>query len=112
MAQLTAKLIAGHGMEAIALKVEKYETYNGAKHRDVDQWLFQPEEHISLTRIPTNSQVAHAASLLRGNVAMWRWELCEGSNRLDAWGAFKTKMRAQFCMDNLIKRARDALYAL
>ena len=112
MAQLTAELIAGRGMAPMGLKVEKPETYDGAKHRDVDTWLFQVEEHMSLTRVPADSQVAYAASLLRGNAAMWWRELCEGGNRLDAWDAFKMKVRSQFRMDNLVRRARDDLYAL
>ena len=40
MAQLTAELIAGCGMAPIGLKVEKPKTYDGAKHRDIDTWLF------------------------------------------------------------------------
>ena len=66
MAQLTAELIAGRGVAPMGLQVEKAETYDGAKHRDVDTWLFQVPEHMSLMCIPTNSQVGYAASLLRG----------------------------------------------
>ena len=112
MAQLTAELIAGRGMAPMGMKVEKPEIYDGAKHRDVDTWLFQVEEHMSLTRIPADSHVGYVASLLRGNAAMWWRELCDGGNRLNDWDEFKTKLRRQFRMDNLTRRARDDLYAL
>ena len=96
----------------MGLKVEKPETYDGARHHDVDTWLFQVEEHMSLTRIPVDSQVAYVALLLRRNAAIWWGEICESENRLDAWEAFKTSMHGQFCMDNLTKRETDDLYAL
>ena len=112
MAQLTAELIAGRGMAPMGMKVEKPEIYDGAKHRDVDTWLFQVDEHMSLTRVPADSQVGYAASLLRGNAAMWWRELCESGNRLDDWDEFKRSLCRQFRIDNLIRRARDDLYAL
>ena len=71
MAQLTAELIPGCGIAPVGLKVEKLETYDAAKHFDVDNWLFQMEEHLALTRVLTDSQVAHATLLLRSNAAMW-----------------------------------------
>ena len=96
----------------MGLKVEKPETFDGAKHRDVNTWLFQVAEHMSLTRIPADSQVGYAASLLRGHAAMWWREICESGNRLDSWESFRTSLRGQFRMDNLVRRARDDLYAL
>ena len=80
MAQLTAELISGRGMAPMGMKVEKPEIYDGAKHRDVDTWLFQIDEHMSLSRVPANSHVGYATSLLRGNVAMWWRELCESGS--------------------------------
>ena len=112
MAQLTAELIAGRGMAPMGMKVEKPEIYDGAKHRDVDTWLFQVEEHMALARVPAASHAGYAASLLRGNAAMWWRELCESGNRLNDWDEFKMNLRRQFRMDNLVRRARDDLYAL
>ncbi len=112
MATLTAELISGRGMAPVGMKVEKPEIYDGAKHRDVDTWLFQVEEHMSLTRIPTDSHVSYAASLLRGNAAMWWREICENGNRFHEWDEFRRGLRGQFRMDNLTRRARDDLYAL
>ena len=71
MAQLTVELIAGRGVAPMGMKVEKPETYDGAKHRDVDTWLFQVQEHMLLTGIPALSHVGYAASLLRGHAVMW-----------------------------------------
>ena len=112
MAQLTAELIAGRGVAPAGIKVEKPETFDGAKHRDVDTWLFQVAEHMVLTRLSADSQVAYAASLLRGNAAMWWREKCEGGHRIETWEEFKTGLRGQFRVDNLVRRARDDLYAL
>ena len=112
MAQLTAELIAGRGVAPMGMKVEKPETYDGAKHRDVDTWLFQVQEHMLLTGIPALSHVGYAASLLRGHAAMWWRELCESGNRLADWDEFKRDLLRQFRMDNLTRRARDDLYAL
>ena len=92
------KLIAGRGMAPMGLKVEKLETYDNAKHHDVDTWLFQVAEHMLLTKIPADSQVAYAASLLRKNTAMWWRELRESRNRLDAWDAVKTNSQRQIYM--------------
>ena len=65
-----------------------------------------------LTRIPADSQVGYAASLLLGNAAMlWR-EKCEGGHRIESWEDFKAGLRGQFRIDNLVRRARDDLYAL
>ena len=72
-ANLTAELLAGRqgpevhldGMR-IGVKVEKPETYNGEKTRDLDTWLFQVREHLDITTIPARGHVPYAASLLRG----------------------------------------------
>ena len=39
------------GMQ-LAVKVEKPDNYDGGKHRDVDTWLFQVQEHLNLLNIP------------------------------------------------------------
>ena len=96
----------------MGMKMEKSEIYDGAKHRDVDTWLFQVDEHMSLTRVLADSCVGYAASLLRGNAAMWWRELCESGNRLDDWDKFKKSLCRQFRINNLIRRARDDFYAL
>ena len=87
-ANLTAELLAGRrgpevqmdGMR-IGVKVEKPENYDGSKGRDLDTWLFQVEEHLQLTVIPVRGHVPYAASLLRGNAALWWRELCQANNR-------------------------------
>ena len=57
LAHLTAELISGRGVAPMGVKVEKPETYDGAKHRDVDTWLFQVGEHMRLTGVPVASCV-------------------------------------------------------
>ena len=57
-ANLTAELLAGRrgpevqleGMR-MGVKVEKPESYDGAKGCDLDTWLFQVREHLNLTVI-------------------------------------------------------------
>ena len=91
-ANMTAELLAGRcrpevqfeGMR-FAVKVEKPDNYDGSKHHDVDTWLFQVQEHLNLSNIPQRGHIAYAASLLRGNAAMWWRELCETNNRLNTW---------------------------
>ena len=85
-ANLTVKLLAARqgpdvqleGMH-IGIKVEKPETYSGEKTCDLDTWLFQVREHLDITTIPARGHVPYAASLLRGNVALWWCETCEGN---------------------------------
>ena len=77
-ANLTAELLAGRrgpkvqmeGMR-IRVKVKKPENYDGSKGRNLDTWLFQVQEHLQLTVIPVRGHVPYAASLLRGNAALW-----------------------------------------
>ena len=76
-ANLTAELLAGRrgpklrmeGMR-MGVKVEKPETYDGDKSRDLDTWLFQVCEHLNLTVIPKRGHVPYAASLLHGNIVL------------------------------------------
>ena len=83
-ANLTAELLARRqgpqvqldGMR-LSVKVEKPENYDGDKVKDLDTWLFQVREHLELLTVPAGAYVAYAASLLRGNAAMWWREACE-----------------------------------
>ena len=60
----------------MGVKVEKPETYDGNKSRDLDTWLFQVREHLNLTVIPKRGHVPYAASLLHGNTALWWHARC------------------------------------
>ena len=58
-ANLAAELIAGRqGLEVqyegmrFSVKVEKPETYDGDKAKDLDTWLFQVLEHLELSTVP------------------------------------------------------------
>ena len=85
-ANLTAELIAQRqgpdvqfeGMR-FSVKVEKPKMYDGDKARDLDTWLFQVREHLELSTVPVRGHVAYAASLLRGNAALWWREACEAN---------------------------------
>ena len=46
------------------VKVEKPETYDGDKTKDLDTWLFQVREHLEILIVPVHGHVAYAASLL------------------------------------------------
>ena len=81
--------------------MEKLDNYDGDKHRDMDTWLFQVQEHLNLTNIPQCGHVAYVALLLHGNAAMWWRELCENNYRLDNWNDFRDALREQFWAENL-----------
>ena len=89
-ANLTAELLGrqGPGPQVqfqgmrFGIKVEKPANYDGDKNQDLDTWLFQVREHLELATIPVEGRVAYAASLLRGNAALWWREACEAHQRL------------------------------
>ena len=85
-ANLTAELIAGRRrpegqMENVRLgvKMECPDYFEGGKTQDVDTWLFQVHEHLNITIIPERGHIPYAASLFRGNAALWWREVCEGT---------------------------------
>ena len=94
-ANLTVELIVGRrepeipmeGMQ-MGVKVEKPDTYDGDKSRDLDTWLFQVCKHLNLTVIPERGHVPYATSLLRRNAAFWWHEICEGNHRPATWEDF------------------------
>ena len=117
-AKLTAELIAqrqGAGpagqVEGMRfnIKVEKPETYDGDKARDLDTWLFQVQEHLDLSNIPMGGRVAYAASLLRSNAALWWREACEANRRPGTWEDFCRAIRDQFRPEDYGRRGRDEL---
>ena len=94
-ANLTAELLAGRrGPEIqwdamrMGVKVEKPDTYNGDKSRNLDTWLFQVCEHRNLTVIPERGHVLYAASMLCGNATLWWHETCEGDRHPATWDDF------------------------
>ena len=115
-AMLTAELMAARpgppvqfqGMR-YGVKVEKPATYEGDKTEDLDTWLFQVREHLELATIPEDARVAYAASLLRGNAALWWREACEANRRPGDWDAFCRDMRGQFRPEDFGRRGRDEL---
>ena len=94
------------------IKVEKPETYDGAKARDLDTWLFQVREHLDLSTVPANGRVAYAASLLRNNAALWWREACEANRRPANWDEFCRQIRDQFRPEDYGRRGRDELAAM
>ena len=118
-ANLTAELLAGRPMQAaniggtnMGVKLERPEALEGVKHQDVDTWLFQVGEHLRMLNIPEPSHVAYAASLLRGNAAMWWRERCEVGVCPVDWDAFCVMLHAQFRMENLAHCGRNELASL
>ena len=115
-ANLTAELLAGRqgpdvqfqGMR-IGVKVEKPETYSGERSRDLDTWLFQVREHLQITTIPAPGHVPYAASLLRGNAALWWRETCISHRRPATWDDFCRMLRKQFRPEDYGRRGRDEL---
>ena len=96
------------GMQ-IGVKVEKPETYSGEKSRDLDTRLFQVREHLDITTIPARGHVPYAASLLRGNAALWWREVCKGNRRPATWDDFCRMLCEQFRPEDYGRRGRDEL---
>ena len=118
-AHLTAELLAARagpagnfGGPQMGVKMERPEAFDGAKHQDVDTWLFQVDEHMRMVNVPADRQVAYAASLLRGNAAMWWRERCEAGERAADMLHFTAELRAQFRVENLARRGRDELASI
>ena len=93
----------------INVKVEKPETYSGEKTHDLDTWLFQVREHLDIMTIPARGHVPYAASLLRGNAALWWRETCEGHRRLATWDDFCRMLHKQFRPKDYGRRGRNEL---
>ena len=113
-ANLTAELIAsrrGPEMQNVPLgiKMERPDYFEGNKLQDVDTWLFQVFEHLTITRLPEGSHIPYAASLFRGNAALWWREVCENAQRPVNWNAFCDAVREQFRPENWSRRGRDEL---
>ena len=115
-ANLTAELLAGRQGPQVQLdgtrlsvKVEKPENYDGDKVKDLDTWLFQVREHLELSTVPAGAYVAYAASLLRGNAAMWWREACEAHRRPATWEDFCRALHDQFRPEDYGRRGRDKL---
>ena len=101
-------------MEAVrvGVKVERPKYFDGGKTQDVDTWLFQVREHLDITVIPECGRIPYAASLFRGNAALWWRKLCEANHRPADWDAFCAALRDQFRAENLSRRGRDELAKL
>ena len=91
------------------VKMEKPDSFNGSKEKDVDTWLFTMDEYMTLLHFNAESFVQYASSFLRGNAALWWREVCENDMRPETWEDFKVLLREQFRPDNLYRRARDEL---
>ena len=113
-AQLTAERIAMRGPEGLGerhfgVKVERPDHFDGGKQQDVDTWLFQVREHWNIVGVPDDAKVPYAASLFRGNAALWWRERCENAMRPANWHEFAAALREQFRPENWSRRGRDEL---
>ena len=66
-------------------------------------------EHLDLATIPAAGHVAYAASLLRGNAALWWREACEAHRHPTTWDDFCRVIREQFRPEDYGRRGRDEL---
>ena len=96
----------------IGVKVERPEYFDGGKTQDADTWLFQVRKHFDITVIPDCGRIPYAASLFRGNAALWWRELCEANNRPANWDDLCAALHDQFRAENLSRRGRDELAKL
>ena len=96
----------------IGVKMERPNYFYGNKDQDVDTWLFQVREHLDIIVTPERGQVPYAASLFRGNAALWWREVCKVNNRPGNWNDFCCAVRNQFRIENLSRRGRDELASM
>ena len=115
-ANLTVELLAGRqGPQAhlegvrLNIKVEKPDTYDGDKAKDLDTWLFQVREHLALLMVPQRGHVPYAASLLCGNATLWWREACKANHRPATWEDFCRALREPFRLEDYGRRGRDDL---
>ena len=80
----------------MGVKVKKPDTYDGAKGRDLDTWLFQVREHLNLAVTSEQGYVPYAATLMCRKVALWWREMCEANHRPAMWEDFCHVLREQF----------------
>ena len=97
-AQMTAEMVAARGSEGqgerrFGVKLERPDYFDGGKQQDVDTWLFQVREHLTMVTMPEPAQVPYAASLFRGNAALWWRERCENALRPANWHEFAVALR-------------------
>ena len=93
----------------LGIKMERPDYFEGNKLQDVDTWLFQVQEHLTITRLPEASHIPYAASLFRGNAALWWREVCQNAQRPGNWNVFCDAVREQFRPENWSRRGRDEL---
>ena len=67
---------------------------------------------MDLTVIPEHGHVPYAASLLRGNAALWWRELCESNHWPRNWEEFCCVLCSQFHPENFSDHDRDELARL
>ena len=108
-ANLTANLLAARGPEVqgdrrFGVKMERPDYFEGGKLQDVDTWIFQVHEHLNIVMLPEQARVPYAASLFRGNAALWWREMCEHAHRPAMWDEFVAEVRAQFRPENWSRR--------
>ena len=113
-AQMTAEIVAARGPEGqgerrFGVKMERPDYFDGGKLQDVDTWLFQVREHLNMVMMPDAATVPYAASLFRGNAALWWRERCENALRPANWHEFAAALREQFRPENWSRRGRDEL---
>ena len=66
-------------------------------------------EHLELSTVPAGAYVVYAASLLRGNAAMWWRDACEAHRRPATWEDFCRALCDQFRPEDYGRRGRDKL---
>ena len=59
--------------------------------------------------VPARGHIPYAASLLRGNAALWWREVCEANRRPTMWEDFCRALREQFRPKDYGRRGRDDL---
>jgi hypothetical protein len=115
-AELTQQINEAQPHAISTVKPSKPQHFSGDRSIDVDVWLFQLEQFMTLSAVSDNTRVPLAATFLDGSAATW-WRMTALRNAAaqlstPTWDQFKHQLRQQFKPVNSAKIARDRLHML
>lgn len=104
-------------MSSINLKPNKPDTYDGKRDfLTVNAWLYQVEQYLSLIQlgspdalISDHNQISFASSYLKGNAAVWWFNLINSNSSPTTWALFRESIVNEFVPADHARRARDKL---
>lgn len=99
----------------VSVKPPKPDTFDGRNQRSIEQWIFEMEQYLNISRVPIIDRVNIAAAFLRGTAATWwrnAYQSAVASEITISWDAFKAALIQRFRPIEASKTARAALDVL